>query len=138
MGTSHSRTSTVKHEGYSYEDFWEGYCPNKERMRVHFDNSEDSDTKTDTGCNQRADPENPVEGYIYGSLTTDPDRAFGKSPFTSGFDARSQKNLHSMMAMKDLEESQKKQPENKTPEKFRGFAYKAKSVEPFEKVYVNY
>lgn len=134
MGTSHSRTSTVKHEGYSYDDFWEGYCPNKERMRVHFDNPEEADI----GSDPRPDQENPIEGYIYGSLRSDPDRAFGKSPFTGGFDARSQKNLHAIAALQGFEESQKKVPENKPSEKFRGFAYKAKSIEPFEKVYVNY
>ena len=124
MGTSHSRTRTRKHEGF--EDFWEGYCPNKEHKKVHFEEPQETDQTM------------PREGYIYGTLRNDPERMFGDSSFTDGFDMRNQKHLHSMMAMKDLEESQKKQTENKPPEKFRGLAYKERSIEPFEKVYVNY
>lgn len=128
MGTTHSRTSTTKHEGF--EDFWEGYCPNNEKKHVHFDEPDE--------INQEMPRETPREGYIYGVLRSDPERMFGESSFVDGFDMRNQKNLHSLFAMKDLEESQKKQTENKPPEKFKGFAYKERSTEPFEKVYVNY
>lgn len=128
MGTTHSRTSTTKHEGF--DDFWESYCPNKERKRVHFDEPEETD--------QEMPRETPRESYIYGMLENSPERTFGDSSFTNGFDMRNQKNLHSLFAMKDLEESQKKKPENSQPEKFRGFAYKERSIEPFERVYVNY
>lgn len=126
MGSSHS-SSTTNNVSSSYEGYQK-------------DNDQENQTQTRCGCNKK-------ESFIYPNMTTS--RSVWNNDFLDdGFFNRQSKGVHSIEAMKRVENNQKEQKtksnesknnENeKHVERFRGFAYKNNNPEPFERTFIQF
>ena len=83
------------------------------------------------------DCENPkTESFVYPLNGTRGGFGFD-SQFLDGFSSKGVKSIEALQRMENSNQ-QKNQTSGGVLEKFKGVAYKNKSIEPFEKTYINY